>query len=155
MVVALLQRLHVHQSKSRARKHNDNALVETKNGSVIRKHLGYSHIPASCAELVNDWLEQWLNPYLNYHRPCGFATMTVSPKGKQTKAYKLADYQTPFDKLRSLEEAESYLKPDTNFEALAKLLYTLSDTAWATQLQLHKERMFTAIHKQVSSTKQP
>ncbi len=32
------------QTKSRPRQSNDNALVETKNGAVIRKHIGYSRI---------------------------------------------------------------------------------------------------------------
>lgn len=152
VVVDLLQCLHVHLSKSRPRRHNDNALVETKNGSVIRKHLGYSHIPAAQAPLVNDWCQQWLNPYLNYHRPCAFATTTTNPKGKETKHYKLQDYQTPFDKLQSLAGATDYLKPGVTFETLGSLLYSMSDTAWAQQLQIHKERMFTAIHKQVGRT---
>ena len=41
-VAALLQALHVDAfTKSRARRSNDNALVESKNGSVVRKHLGW------------------------------------------------------------------------------------------------------------------
>jgi transposase InsO family protein len=154
VVVDLLQRLHIHLSKSRPRRHNDNALVETKNGSIIRKHLGYSHIPAVCAPLVNAWCQQWLNPYLNYHRPCAFATTTISAKGKQTKHYRLDDYHTPFDKLQSFDNARQYLKPNISFESLGHLLYTLSDTAWATELQIHKDRMFAAIHEQVKRTKQ-
>lgn len=152
IIVDLLQRLHIHLSKSRPRRHNDNALVETKNGSVIRKHLGYSHIPASCAGLVNDWCQQWLNPYLNYHRPCGFATTTVSAKGKQTKHYDLDDYQTPFDKLQSLDNALQYLQPNVSFASLTPLVYTMSDTSWAEQLQVHKDSMFAVIHQQVNTT---
>ncbi len=150
-VVNLLQRLHVHLSKSRPRRHNDNALVETKNGSIIRKHLGYSHIPAGCAGLVDDWCQQWLNPYLNYHRPCGFATTTVAANGKQTKHYRLKDYQTPFDKLQSLGGVIQYLRPGISFAGLMPLVYTMSDTAWAVQLQIHKDKLFAAIHQQVST----
>ena len=40
----LLEKLLIEQTKSRARRSNDNALVESKNGSVIRKHFGFSHI---------------------------------------------------------------------------------------------------------------
>jgi transposase InsO family protein len=38
VVAGLLQKLLIEQTKSRARRTNDNALVESKNGSVVRKH---------------------------------------------------------------------------------------------------------------------
>ena len=45
-VVRLLNKLRVEQfTKSRPRHSNDNALVEGKNGSVLRKYLGHDHIP--------------------------------------------------------------------------------------------------------------
>ena len=53
-VAALLNKLHIGEfTKSRARHSNDNALVESKNASVIRKWLGHSHIPQHLAEPVN------------------------------------------------------------------------------------------------------
>ena len=39
-VAALLAKLHAEFTKSRSRRTNDNALAESKNGSVVRKHLG-------------------------------------------------------------------------------------------------------------------
>ena len=41
----LLEKLRVEFTKSRARRSNDNALVETKNGAVVRKWLGYQFCP--------------------------------------------------------------------------------------------------------------
>lgn len=41
----LLEKLCIEQTKSRSWQINDNALVESKNASTVRKHLGYSHIP--------------------------------------------------------------------------------------------------------------
>ena len=39
-------------SKSRPRKSGDNGLVETKNGAIVRKHIGWGHIgPAHAAPL--------------------------------------------------------------------------------------------------------
>ena len=74
-VAALLNKLHIGQfTKSRARQCNDNALVEGKNGAVIRHYLGYDHIPQRFAALVNAFTQEVLWPYLNYHRPCLFAT---------------------------------------------------------------------------------
>ena len=81
-IAARLQALHIHEfTKSRPRRSNDNALVESKNGSVIRKHLGYGHIPSRYAERVNAFTQQVLSPYLNFHRPCLFPVDEVDAKG--------------------------------------------------------------------------
>ena len=52
VVADILKRLIIKQTKSRSRHCNDNALVESKNGSVIRKHMGYSHIPKTYAQEI-------------------------------------------------------------------------------------------------------
>ena len=39
----MLEKMRVEQTKSRSRHSNDNALAESKNGSVVRKAFGYSH----------------------------------------------------------------------------------------------------------------
>jgi hypothetical protein len=44
-VAELLEKFRIGLTKSRARRSNDNRLVESKNGSVIRKLCGYSHTP--------------------------------------------------------------------------------------------------------------
>ena len=41
-VAALLNKLLIRFTKSTARHTNDNSLVESKNGSVVRKQLGYA-----------------------------------------------------------------------------------------------------------------
>ena len=46
-VAALLEKLRIEFTRSRPRRSNDNALVESKNGSVVRRHLGHAHIPAA------------------------------------------------------------------------------------------------------------
>ena len=50
VIAGMLQKLLIEQTKSRPRQGNDNGLVETKNGAVIRKHLGYGSIDADHAE---------------------------------------------------------------------------------------------------------
>jgi len=59
-VAGMLNKLLVEFTKSRPRRSNDNALVESKNGSVVRKHMGYGHIPARAAEAVNVFLRTHL-----------------------------------------------------------------------------------------------
>jgi transposase InsO family protein len=68
-VAKLLKKLHIELTKSRPRTSNDNALAETKNAAIVRKHLGYAHIPQRWATQVNAFCRQFLNPYVNFcHR---------------------------------------------------------------------------------------
>ena len=82
-------------TKSRARQSNDNALVECKNGAVVRKYLGYIHIPQRWAPAINRFTIAFLNPYLNYHRPCFFPEIATDKKGKQIKRYPYRCMMTP------------------------------------------------------------
>lgn len=50
-VAKLLDKLRVEFTKSRPRR--SNGLAETKNGAVVRKDLGYAHIPQPFASQVN------------------------------------------------------------------------------------------------------
>ena len=77
MVAELLNKLLIRFTKCRARHTNDNGLVESKNGSVVRKHLGYSHIPQECAELINQYAKDFLNHYVNFHRPWFFTVPMI------------------------------------------------------------------------------
>ena len=127
-VAALLEALHIDEfTKSRARHTNDNALVESKNGSVVRKHLGYGHIHSRHAQRVNDFTQNVLSPYLNFHRPCFFPSETVDAKGRRRKRYRDADIMTPYEKLKSLPEAAVYLTPGTTFQQLDAVAFALSD----------------------------
>src|SRR4029077_7731528 len=65
-VANLLNKLLVEQTKSRPRHSNDNGLVETKNGSVIRKHIGFGHISSVHADSFDQFYRQHFNPYLNF-----------------------------------------------------------------------------------------
>jgi hypothetical protein len=140
-VLAILRRLHATLSKSRPRRHNDNALVETKNGSIIRKAWGYDHIPARQAPILNQWYEDWFNTYLNFHRPCGFAVVKRNQKGKEKLTYPAAGYMTPYEKFRSLPNAEQYLKPNITFDQLDFVAYALSDTEFAELMEQAKDKL--------------
>ena len=48
-VAKLLNKLLIRFTKCRPRHINDNGLVESKNGSVVRKQLGCVYIPQACA----------------------------------------------------------------------------------------------------------
>ncbi|MEK6680136.1 MAG: transposase family protein, partial [Nitrospirota bacterium] len=54
VVVSMLNKLLIKLTKSRSRQTNDNAQVESKNGSVIRKWMGYGFIDQKHAPVIND-----------------------------------------------------------------------------------------------------
>jgi transposase InsO family protein len=144
-VEKLLNKLHVEFTKSRSRKSNDNALAECKNGAIIRKHLGYIHIPQKWAPLLNEFDQNYLTPYINYHRPCLFAEEIIDKQGKIKKKYPYKLMMTPYEKFKSLPAAKQYLKPGTTFIELDKIAMKLTDLQAAEQLQSAKKIMFKKI----------
>ena len=147
-VARLLEKLRIEFTKSRARHSNDNALVECKNGHVVRKLLGHAHIPQRWAGRLNDFHRQHLNPYLNYHRPCLFPVTITNKAGKQRKRYPYESLMTPYEKLKSLTDAQAYLKPGLSFAILDEVAYRVSDNAAADALQQARRRLFTTIYEQ-------
>jgi hypothetical protein len=140
VVAALLNKMNIAQTKSRSRQTNDNALAESKNGSVIRKHMGYMHIPKKHAGEIDSFYRNHLNPYLNFHRHCAFPTEYVDERGKIKKKYE--NYLTPCDKLLSLENAEQYLKPGITGESLIKEKLKMSHVEAAEKMQKAKSKLF-------------
>ncbi len=140
-VAEMLRKLHAEFTKSRACRSQDNALVEGKNGAVIRKLIGYGHIAGAHATALQQFYVEQLNPYLNYHRPCGFATVSLDERGKRQRKYKIEDYRTPFEKLQSLPEAAQLLKPGLSLPDLEKQARAISDTACARRMNAAKAKL--------------
>jgi transposase InsO family protein len=139
-VAKLLNKLLAEQTKSRPRHSNDNGLVECKNGSVVRKHIGYGHIRAEHAEAINEFYREHFNPYLNFHRPCGVPEVVTGAKGKQRRIYRW--YATPWEILRQLPDLARYMKPDVTVEVMNQRAATESDTASARRMQKEKQKLF-------------
>ena len=144
-VARLLEKLRVELTKSRARHSNDNTLAESKNASIIRKTLGYIHIPQHHAELLNRFNQRFLNPHINYHRPCLFPEITIDKKGKEKKKYPYNLMDTPYEKLKSLENAEKYLKTGFSFEKMDEIAYKITDNQSADLLQKARSELFNTI----------
>jgi hypothetical protein len=109
-VAGMLNKLCIEFTRSRPRHSNDNGLAETKNGAVVRKIFGYGHIPQHHAAHFNTFCVEFLNPFLNFHRPCLFSTDVPDPKkpGRIKRTYRPKDAMTPLDKLASLPDAASF-----------------------------------------------
>jgi len=145
MVLRLLNKLYIEFTKSRARHSNDNGLVEGKNGSIVRKILGHIHIPQKYAPLINEFNKTYLVPYINFHRPCYFATEKTDKKGKIKKVYEYKNRMTPYEKLKSLPNAETFLKEGISFDSLDKEAVLLTDLEAAKQMQEARGKLFQII----------
>lgn len=144
-VARLLNKLHVEFTKSRARHSNDNALAESKNGSIIRKVLGYMHIPQKYAPLINEFNKNYWVPYINFHRPCYFAKIVVDKKGKEKKTYPYELVMTPYEKFKSLPDASNYLKPGVTFNELDAQAKAVTDLESAKALRAAQKKLFSTI----------
>lgn len=146
-VAKLLKKLLIEQTKSRSRQTNDNALAESKNASTVRKYLGYSHIPQHFASQVNTFTVEVLSPYLNYHRPCHFPTEYTDKKGRIRKRYRYQDMMTPFEKFKSLPEANDLIKEGTSMKKLDAIAADCSDNDAARHLNEARAKLFLSIYK--------
>ena len=147
-VAKLLEKLRIEQTKSRSRHSNDNALAESKNASVVRKHMGFEHIPQQYAQPINAFYQDTFNPWLNLHRPCLFATAVTTPKGKIVKRYRHEDVMTPLECLAKLA-AESLVtfKPGVTLAKLQTLAASQTDLAAAQAMRRAKSDLFARFVK--------
>jgi transposase InsO family protein len=139
-VAELLNKLLIEQTKSRPRQSGDNGLIETKNGAIIRKHMGYGYIDASHADRINSFYREFLNPYLNYHRPCAQADVEIDQRGRKRVRYKR--YQTPLETLLALDSPAQYLRQGLSINTLKRIAAVLSDTDAARRMQQAKAKLF-------------
>lgn len=144
-VAELLQRLLIKQTKSRSYHSGDNALAETKNGSIIRKNFGWEHIGQSLVDDINPYLKNFFNPYLNLHRPCSYPTIEADEKGRKKKEYNI--YQVPYEYLKNLPNAETFLIPGQSFEKLDRIAYSHSDNEWAAIMRKEEDKLFKKIRE--------
>jgi len=142
-VAQILNKLLINQTKSRSRHCNDNALIESKNGSVLRKNMGYFHINKGLVGEINNFYQGYFIPYLNFHRVCLFVTETkIDSKGRERKVY--GQKTTPYEKLKevSLLQEKNFLKPGQTFEKLDIIAYRESDNEFAKIMREKQNELF-------------
>jgi len=142
-VAQLLEKLLIEQTRSRAHRSGDNGLVESKNGAVIRKHIGFGYIAAQHAEAMDQFHREHLNPYLNFHRPCAVPTVLTLPNGKRRRVYK--QWVTPFERFRELPESQTLLRPGVTVAELEGFAQRQSDTEAALAMQRAKRKLLGRI----------
>ena len=146
-VAQMLDKLRIEFTRSRPRRSNDNGLAETKNGAVVRKIFGYAHIPQRHAARFNTFCAEYLNPFLNLHRPCLFATELPDAKkpGRIKRVYRPQDAMTPLDKLASLPDAAAFLREGVTLEELHQLARALTDVQAAQELNEARAALFRRV----------
>jgi transposase InsO family protein len=146
-VAEMLEKLRIEFTRSRPRRSNDNGLAETKNGAIVRKLFGYEHIPQRHAVRFNSFCYEYLNPFLNFHRPCLFATELPDPNkpGRIKRVYRAKDAMTPLDKLASLPEAASFMREGVTLEHLRALATALTDVQAAQELNEARLALFRRV----------
>jgi len=144
-VARLLNKLMIQQTRSRPRHSNDNGLAETKNGSIIRKHMGWGYIQAAHADRIQQFYTACLNPYLNYHRPCAQADVEIDAKGRKRRCYRR--YQAPLETLLALYKPRQYLRPGLTLATLQRIARLMSDTEAARRMQQAKHKLFEQLRK--------
>jgi len=105
--------------------------------------LGYFHINKGLTGEFNNFFIKWFNPYLNYHRPCGFVTEIITDfKGREKKVY--GQYTTPYEKLKEISKKQhkNFLKKDISFEDLDKIAYNMSDNDFASLMRKQQNNLF-------------
>ena len=144
-VARLLDKLRIEQTKSRAHHCGDNGLVETKNGAVIRKHIGFGYIDAKHAEMVDQFHREHLNPYVNFHRPCAVPKIFTAANGKRRRIY--LRWATPFEMFRELPHCAKHLRPGITLAELDGFAQSQSDTETALAMQSAKRKLFRSLER--------
>jgi hypothetical protein len=145
IVAEILNKLLIRFTRSRPRHPDDNGLVESKNGAIIRKNLGYIHIPQSAAYLLNSYHQQYLNPYINFHRPCFFPVEEIDRKGRVKKKYPYSKINTPFEKLKSISHIESDLRQGVTLERMQLYADQMSDNNFAERIIKVRSNLFNKL----------
>lgn len=140
-----LNRWQVKQTKGRPRHSNDNGLVETKNGAIIRKYMTYYHIPQPYAARINRFYRDHLIPYLNFHRPCAFPKIEIQAHGKKKITYPKKNVMTPYKKLKSLPHWEQFIRPGITPAMLEKQALAKTPNQAARELQEARRKLFEII----------
>ena len=117
--------------------------MESKNGAIIRKHIGYGHIDARHAEAMDQFHRCHLNPYVNFHRPCAVPKIFTEANGKRRRVY--LRWATSFELFRELSGCENYLRPLVTLAELDGFAQIQSDTEAALDMQRAKRKLFQTV----------
>ena len=94
---------------------------------------------------MNRFAQGTLSPFLNFHRPCLFATEYRDGNGRTRRKYLAGDVMTPYARLRSIPGAEESLKPGLGFALLDAAAAAETDLEAARRVQAERRELFLRI----------
>jgi hypothetical protein len=147
-VAHLRDKLLIEQTRWRPHRSGDNGLVESKNGAIIRKHIGYGYIGAQHAEAMDQFPREHLNPYVNFHRPCAVPTVLTQANGKRSRIYQR--WATPFELFREVPQCKGFLRPGRTLAELERFAQQQTDTEAALEMQRAKRKLFASLQRQTA-----
>ncbi len=113
--------------------------MEGKNNVLVRKPMGYKHIPKKYAKNIDEYYTKYYNPHINFHRHSAYATDYTDSRGKIKKKYET--YMTPVQKLLSIPNVSEYLKDGITTESLMEEQMKMSHLESAKNLQEKKSKL--------------
>ncbi len=135
----------IEETKSRAHHCRDHGLVETKNGAVIRKHIGFGYTDTKHAGAVDRFHREHLNPYVNFHRPCAVPKILTAANGKRRRIY--SRWATPFEMFREIPQCAKFLRPRVTLAELDRFAQGQSDTEAALAMQGAKRKLIQSFQQ--------
>ena len=144
-------------TRSRAYKKNDQAHVEEKNGSIIRKVIGYDRFEGLAAESALSDLYKVLRLYINYFQPSLKLESKKRDGGKVTKRYDKA--KTPYRRIMN-SSIDQLIKDRVTIEynsldpvSLLSQIQELQERFWkhAWEKQQHVQQEYNALLKGINS----
>ena len=100
----------------------------------------YGYIDAKHADAIDDFDRDYLNPYLNYRRPCAQPDAKIDGKGPKRVSYKR--YRTPLETLSLLDKRAQCPRDGPSIDALKRVAAAIGDTDAARRMQPANNKLF-------------
>ena len=97
--------------------------------------------------MINEFNRDFFNPYINFHRPCFFPVTVIDHRGKMKKKYPHEEVMTPYERLKSLPEAATYLAPGVTLAKLDAIAGQMSDNEFAERMVQARSDLFRQISR--------
>lgn len=110
-----------------------------------QKWLGYSHIRQEYAQHINSFYFDYFHEYLNFHCPCTYFTESIDSKCKVKKRYLYQNYETPYEKLKSIPDVEKFLKNGITLAMSDEAAYRYTGNEMAGKIQFERDKLFDKI----------
>jgi len=107
-VVDYCKERKIELTRSRAYKKNDQAWIEQKNGSVVRRMVGYGRLEGAAATAALGALHELARLYVNFFQPSFKLKSKVREGAKVTKTYYVP--ATPYERLLASERVTDQCK---------------------------------------------